>query len=98
LAFAGFVIRALRSGTPISTCGCFGRPDTPPSPAHVALNLAYALTLVGASFAGAPAPLETLVEGGYSSVVPAALAALLGYVTWAVYAVLPQALPKGGEA
>ena len=31
LAFAGFVVVALHSGSPISSCGCFGKVDTPPS-------------------------------------------------------------------
>ena len=42
LAFAGFVVVALRSGKPISSCGCFGKVDTPPSPVHVVLDLAFA--------------------------------------------------------
>lgn len=42
LAFAGFVAIALRSGTPISSCGCFGKADTPPSMVHVAIDLAAA--------------------------------------------------------
>lgn len=40
LAFALFVVHALRSGIPISSCGCFGSPDTPPSVGHVVIDLA----------------------------------------------------------
>ena len=36
--FAGFVLLALRRGWPLSTCGCFGRPDTTPGYPHAALN------------------------------------------------------------
>ena len=39
LAFAGFVVLALRSGSPISSCGCFGKVDTPPSAVHVVIDL-----------------------------------------------------------
>ena len=39
LAFAGFVVVALRSGSPISSCGCFGKVDTPPSVVHVVIDL-----------------------------------------------------------
>ena len=39
LAFAGFVVVALRSGSPISSCGCFGKVDTPPSLVHVVIDL-----------------------------------------------------------
>src|SRR3546814_13382738 len=38
LAFAGFVLAALRKGTMIGTCGCVGREETPPHRDHVALN------------------------------------------------------------
>jgi len=36
--FGGFVVLALRRHFPISSCGCFGKTDTPPSLLHVALN------------------------------------------------------------
>ena len=42
LAFAGFVVVALRSGAPISSCGCFGKVDTPPSLVHVVIDLVLA--------------------------------------------------------
>lgn len=38
LAFAAFVVNALGRGLPIESCGCFGRGDAKPSPAHVMLN------------------------------------------------------------
>jgi hypothetical protein len=41
LTFTGFVV-ALRTGAPISSCGCFGKVDTPPSAVHVVLDLAFA--------------------------------------------------------
>lgn len=39
--FAGVVLYARRSGGVLATCGCFGRPDTPPTNLHVVLNLAF---------------------------------------------------------
>jgi hypothetical protein len=74
--FAGFVALALRSGTPIGTCGCFGRADTPPRPAHVVVDLALA---AGATFAAVTDPVA-LVDA------PAAwpLAAALGACAYAV--------------
>src|SRR5262249_17802696 len=48
-AFAALVAAALRSGKPVGTCGCFGRPDPPPRPLHVAVDAAFALAgLAGA--------------------------------------------------
>jgi hypothetical protein len=42
LVFAGFISMALRRGWVIASCGCFGRPDTPPTRAHLVLNLGAA--------------------------------------------------------
>src|SRR3546814_6659786 len=56
LAFAGFVLAALRKGTMIGTCGCFGREGTPPPWSHVALNVLLALggAAVAVQSPGAP--------------------------------------------
>ena len=42
LAFTGFVAVALKRELPISSCGCFGKADTPPSILHLVVNLAAA--------------------------------------------------------
>jgi hypothetical protein len=55
LGFAAFVAAALRSGTPVGTCGCFGRADTPPRPVHVLLDALLAAGAVAAAATGAPA-------------------------------------------
>jgi hypothetical protein len=47
VAFAAFVLAALVRGTPISSCGCFGRADTPPKAIHVTVNAAAAAVAVG---------------------------------------------------
>jgi hypothetical protein len=52
VVFAGFVFVALRTGAPISSCGCFGKVDTPPSIVHVVLDLAFAGVAAGAAFTG----------------------------------------------
>ena len=44
LAFAAFVLAALRRNVPLSSCGCFGVEDTPPTPVHLGVNLAAAAT------------------------------------------------------
>ena len=41
-AFAVFVAVALRRGWALSSCGCFGRPDSRPGYLHAVLNLAAA--------------------------------------------------------
>lgn len=40
--FAGFIVVALARGGSVASCGCFGKADTPPTYAHLALNLAAA--------------------------------------------------------
>ncbi len=42
LAFAAVVVVARRHGGALSTCACFGRPDTPPTTVHLVLNLVLA--------------------------------------------------------
>jgi len=37
-AFTAFVVLALRRGTPLASCGCFGKDDTPPTRLHAVLN------------------------------------------------------------
>lgn len=44
--FAAFIVGALRRGWALSSCGCFGRPDTPPTRAHAALNVGAAASAV----------------------------------------------------
>ena len=51
--FAVVVTSALRTGRPISSCGCLGKIDTPPSVVHVAVDIAASGAAVGAALAGA---------------------------------------------
>ena len=79
-AFTAFVVRALRSGSPLATCGCFGAADTPPTAVH-ALTTA-GLAAVAAVVATSPAEL---------ALTPALLVliAVLAYLVYLVLAVLP---------
>ncbi len=42
--FAAVVAYAWWRGGPLASCGCFGRPDTPPTAVHLLLNVAFAVT------------------------------------------------------
>ncbi len=44
--FALFVVLAIRRRWALSSCGCFGRPDTPPTVAHAVLNAGAAASAV----------------------------------------------------
>ena len=54
LMFLTFVVAALRSKTPLSSCGCFGRADTPPTFVHVAVNAAAAVVALAVVVAPVP--------------------------------------------
>jgi hypothetical protein len=62
VVFAAFVVVALRTGAPISSCGCFGKVDTPPSVVHVVLDAAFAGVAAAAAFTGAVALPDVLDE------------------------------------
>lgn len=86
VGFSAFLIRALRRGGLVASCGCFGRPDTPATRAHLAVTLGGAL--VAAAVAARPAwgapPTD---PGGWAITV--AGAALIAFVAWQVMDVLP---------
>ena len=62
LAFAAFVVAALGSNVPLQSCGCFGQADTPPSAAHVVLDLAAAITVIAALVSDTPGLRATLAD------------------------------------
>ena len=101
LAFAAFVLVALRRHVPLSSCGCFGgATDTPPTYGHVAFDLAAAAVAVAVALhphgvgliAGA---LDGSLAVRALFVVLTAAAAWFGYV---VLTLLPQVLGAGRAA
>lgn len=94
VAFAAVVAVALRRSLPLSTCGCFGVTDTPPTAVHLALNVAAAgaagAVAFGAAGAGGLAEI-TALDG--SMVVKATFVVLTATSTWFAYVAL-TALPK----
>jgi len=92
--FTAFVAVALRRRTPLASCGCFGRPDTPPTATHLAIIAAGTAVAGWAAvdpLPGIPAVLADPTGGG----VP--LLALVGLGLWLAYlalAVLPTV--RGG--
>jgi hypothetical protein len=77
--FTAFVLRALRSGSPLASCGCFGKTDTPPTPGHAAVTalLAVAAAVVAVDAAAPLYPALVVVSG------------VLAYLTYLTLAVLP---------
>jgi hypothetical protein len=77
--FTAFVLRALSAGSPLASCGCFGKVDTPPTPGHVVVTAALALSSAGVA-TGSSARLD----------LPLVLvSAALAYVTYVALAALP---------
>ncbi|HWH27719.1 MAG TPA: MauE/DoxX family redox-associated membrane protein [Mycobacteriales bacterium] len=95
--FAVFVALALRAGTPLASCGCLGRPDTPPTRPHLVVVAALGAASLGAAVTGAASAPALLAEPGAG--LPLLLAAGVGgYLAWAVLAVLPHVLVAGRAA
>jgi methylamine utilization protein MauE len=92
LAFAGFVGVALRRGSPIATCGCFGKADTPPSLVHLFVNVGAA----AAALAIAVDPgdgIADVVSAQPLSGVPYLLLVVVGaYVAFLSLTLLPRTL------
>lgn len=95
LAFAAFVVAALRSGTMLGSCGCFGREDTPPHWSHVVLNVVLAGVALALAGQGDGAPLDSLADEPGRGAVVAALAGVALYLLYALYVELPRTLATG---
>ena len=84
-AFAGFVAVALVRGWPLSSCGCFGRPDARPGYPHLVLNAGAAAAAVWWSVVapGRVAPLfvHGPWHGGPLALVSVVIAGL-AYLVW----------------
>jgi hypothetical protein len=93
LGFTGFLLVALRTGGALSSCGCLGRPDTPPTRTHAVVTAALGVSaFVAAGFGG----LDTrrLAATG-TDVTLLAFTALVTWLLWLAFAVLPHArLPR----
>lgn len=93
LGFAGFVGYALTRATPLSSCGCFGKADTPPTRTHLVVVAALAVCLLIGAVSGAPGVLTAtgglgfvLLTLGYSAII-----CWFGYL---VLALMPTAVTR----
>ena len=94
LAFAAFVVLALRAGAMVGSCGCFGREETPPHPIHVALDVALAACAGAAVVQGLGAPLDALVDDPGQGLVVTGLSVLGVYLVYALIVEMPRALVR----
>ena len=93
--FTAFVVLALRRGGVLSSCGCFGRADTPPTVAHaVVTGAASVVALLVAIDPPGAQPWSVVTDSGpFALLGLAALVALVGFLGWQVMAVLPTVQP-----
>jgi hypothetical protein len=98
LGFAAFVVAALRHGTMIGSCGCFGREDTPPHWSHVALNAVLAGVALALALQGDGAPLDAVIDRPGQGAVVSVLAAVALALLYAVYVELPRTLTEARRA
>jgi hypothetical protein len=92
LAFAGFVVAALRAGTMVGSCGCFGREDTPPHVVHVVVDLALAAVAGAAAVTAVGAPLEAIADTPGTGAIVLAFSLLAAFLVRAAFVELPRAL------
>lgn len=78
LAFALWVLVALRADVPLASCGCLGKDDTPPSWGHFFLNIIATAVTLGA-IGAAPLDLSLDLEG-ITRIVLVAVGVFLAYV------------------
>jgi Methylamine utilisation protein MauE len=92
VVFAAFVVAALRAGTMIGSCGCFGREETPPHPSHVAINLVLATVAAAMAVRSPGAPLDAMADHPAQAVVVGLLSVLALLLLQTAYVELPRAL------
>ena len=95
--FAVFVVAALRRGTAIGSCGCFGREDTPPHGIHVGLDLALACIAAAATTIDRSL-LDELSDAPLGGAVAVALALLALHLTYTSFVALPRLLALARSA
>lgn len=100
LGFAAFVAAALRAGTAVQSCGCFGRADTPPTALHLVSNVVAAGTLIAAAATRTPGVGTVVPDQPWSAVPFFVLLAVCTYEYVAILTVVParHATPRSGPS
>ena len=89
LGFSAFLVVALTRGGMVASCGCLGRPDTPPTRSHLLVTLALAGGAVAAAATGATGLIDLGLTANVLTLL--GLTALTVWLAWAVFALLPHA-------
>jgi hypothetical protein len=89
LAFAAYVALALVRGGALASCGCFGKPDTPPTRLHLIVNATAAAVAIAVAVNPSTAALAAL---GTQPLAGLPFLVFVGCCTWFTYLSL-SALP-----
>ncbi|MGI8682088.1 MAG: MauE/DoxX family redox-associated membrane protein [Mycobacteriales bacterium] len=88
--FSGVVALALVRGGVLSSCGCFGRPDTPPTRTHLAVTLGFAATAVAVAVRPVGRLPEILAGAPMAGLPFLALTSVCVWFAYLALAVLPR--------
>lgn len=89
--FAAFVAFALRRGGAISSCGCFGTPDTPATVLHVVVNVGLAVAAAAVAVAAPTGTIVSLLARQPAHGLPLlAVSVLCSWLTYLVISVLAE--------
>lgn len=91
-AFAAFVAVALRRRIPISSCGCFGKVDTPPSTVHVVIDGLAAVVAAAAAVVGGVALPDVVADQPLAGVPYLLLVAVGCYLAFLAFTALPKTM------
>ena len=91
-AFSAFLVVALRAGGAVSSCGCIGRADTPPTRSHLAVTTSLTLTSALAAVVGADG--LSSIAWSVAALTTLAFAVLSTWLVWLVFTALPHLRPK----
>jgi hypothetical protein len=90
--FAGFVAAALRRGTPIQSCGCFGSADLPPTRIHLVVDIAAAGVAAAAAVTRVDGIGQVLADQPWAGIPFLALVAITTWFLYLILTALPAAL------
>lgn len=88
LGFTGFVLLARSRDGVVSSCGCFGTPDTPPTRAHVVVTALLAAGATGAAISPAGSVLSIFDDPAQGAALLLLTAVCVG-LAYLALAVLP---------
>jgi hypothetical protein len=89
VVFTAVVVLALRSRAPLSSCGCFGAAESPPTLLHLVLVAGAAVVALAVATTGTTALLPDATSYAVVEVALAGLATWFGYLVMTRLAALP---------